>query len=91
MLFGADCQKILDDQETVANRIDMFPRTRKNGNMDARHKFCTGKGKDVLPFNSCHVETVCLLSNRKQKPDSYVKLSLNMEDYYRIKDAEKEQ
>ncbi len=35
------------------------------------------------------VETVCLLSNRKRKPDSYVKLSLNMEDYYRIMDAEK--
>ncbi len=38
-----------------------------------------------------HVETVCLLSNRKCKPDSYVKLSLDMEDYYRIKDAEKEE
>ena len=34
-------------------------------------------------------ETVCLLSNRK--PDSYVHLNLKMEDYYRIKDAEKEQ
>ena len=38
---------------------------------------------------SVHVETVCLLSNRK--PDSYVHLNLKMEDYYRIKDAEKEQ
>lgn len=37
-----------------------------------------------------HVETVCLLSNRKSKPDTYIKLSLDMEDYYRIKDAEKE-
>ena len=37
-----------------------------------------------------HVECVTLLqkSNRKCKPDSYVKLSLDMEDYYRIKDAE---
>ena len=34
-------------------------------------------------------ETVCLLSNRK--PDSYVHLNLKMEDYYRIKDAQKEQ
>lgn len=36
------------------------------------------------------VETVALLqkSNRKLRPDSYVKLSLDMEDYYRIKDAE---
>ena len=37
-----------------------------------------------------HTETVCLLSNRKLKPDTYIKLSLDMEDYYRIKDAEKE-
>lgn len=36
-----------------------------------------------------HVETVCLLSNRKCKPDSYVKLSLDMKDYYQIKDQKK--
>ena len=40
--------------------------------------------------DSSSVETVCLLSNRKLKPDTYIKLSLDMEDYYRIKDAEKE-
>lgn len=39
--------------------------------------------------STVHVETVCLLSNRK--PDSYVHLNLKMEDYYRIKDAQKEQ
>ena len=36
-----------------------------------------------------HVETVCLLSNRKT--DTTVKLSVDMDDYYRIingKDAE---
>jgi len=38
---------------------------------------------------STHVETVCLLSNRKSKPDSYVDLSINMEDYHRIKNEEK--
>ena len=43
---------------------------------------------DMFP-QTAHVETVCLLSNRK--PDSYVHLNLKMEDYYRIKDAEKEQ
>ena len=42
--------------------------------------------------HSVHVECVTLLqkSDRKCKPDSYVKLSLDMEDYYRIKDAEGE-
>lgn len=38
--------------------------------------------------NTVHVETVCLLSNRKRKPDTYVKLSLDAEDYYRFRDAE---
>lgn len=38
--------------------------------------------------NTVHVETVCLLSNRKLKPDTYVKLSLDAEDYYRFRDAE---
>ena len=44
---------------------------------------------DVLSILSSHVETVCLLSNRKSKPDSYVDLSINMEDYHRIKNEEK--
>ena len=39
--------------------------------------------------NGEHVETVCLLSNRKSKPDTHVKLSLSMEDYYRIKEEGK--
>lgn len=39
--------------------------------------------------NETTVETVCLLSNRKSKPDSYVDLSINMEDYHRIKNEEK--
>ncbi len=43
---------------------------------------------DMFPM-TVHVETVCLLSNRKSKPDSYVDLSINMEDYHRIKNEEK--
>ena len=34
---------------------------------------------------STHVETVCLLG--KRKPDATVKLSVDMDDYYRIKDG----
>ena len=36
-----------------------------------------------------HVETVCLLG--KRKPDTTVKLSVDMEDYYRIKDGKDEE
>lgn len=34
-------------------------------------------------------ETVCLLSNRK--PDTKVRIDVDLEDYYRIKDAKKNQ
>ena len=57
--------------------VPCYERTPKNGWFDIHSVFAT------------HVETVCLLSNRK--PDSYVHLNLKMEDYYRIKDAQKEQ
>ncbi len=46
------------------------------------------KGYDVDLFcNTRHVETVCLLSNRK--PDARVKIDVDLEDYYRIKDEQK--
>ena len=44
---------------------------------------------DLFP-GTYHCETVCLLSNRKSKPDTHVDLTLDMEDYYRIKDQEKQ-
>ena len=43
---------------------------------------------DMFP-QTVHVETVCLLSNRK--PDTKVRIDVDLEDYYRIKDAEKNQ
>lgn len=36
-----------------------------------------------------HVETVCRLSNRK--PDTKVRIDVDLEDYYRIKDSKKKQ
>lgn len=36
---------------------------------------------------STHVETVCLLG--KRKPDTTVKIGIDMEDYRRIRDEEK--
>lgn len=43
---------------------------------------------DQFPWTA-NTEVVCLLSNQKSKPDSYVDLSINMEDYHRIKNEEK--
>ncbi|MDO5133617.1 MAG: 23S rRNA (uracil(1939)-C(5))-methyltransferase RlmD [Eubacteriales bacterium] len=39
--------------------------------------------------HTVHVEVVCQLSNHRRRPDSYVKLEVDAEDYYRIKDSEK--
>ena len=55
---------------------------------DAGYRLIKAVAVDQFPWTN-NVETVCLLSNRK--PDSYVHLNLKMEDYYRIKDAQKEQ
>lgn len=43
---------------------------------------------DMFPFTE-KIETVCLLGNRKSKPDSCVDLGINMEDYHRINIEEK--
>lgn len=45
-------------------------------------------GVDMFPF-TVNIETVCLLSNRK--PDTKVRIDVDLEDYYRIKDAKKNQ
>ena len=73
-------------QTKCSRYIPPYDREDKNsgGSIRTNHP-----ANDVLSVLSCHVETVCLLSNRK--PDSYVHLNLKMEDYYRIKDAQKEQ
>ena len=39
--------------------------------------------------NNEHAEIVCLFSNRK--PDTKVRIDVDLEDYYRIKDAKKNQ
>ena len=53
------------------------------------HQAVTGLGKYVPQGLPTHVETVCLLSNRK--PDTKVRIDVDLEDYYRIKDAKKNQ
>ena len=54
------------------------------------------RGYEVRRVRTCdmfahggHVETVCLLSNRK--PDTKVRIDVDLEDYYRIKDSKKNQ
>lgn len=36
-----------------------------------------------------HVETVVLLGNQKTKPDSHIKLSVDMDEFNKVKNGEK--
>ena len=56
----------------------------RKGGYQVRRACCV----DMFP-HTANIETVCLLSNRKSKPDTHVKLSLSMDDYYRIKEEGK--
>lgn len=69
------------DPATLARDVKYL---RENG-----YEVRKAKAVDQFP-HTVHVETVCLLSNRKSKPDTHVDLTLDMEDYYRIKDQEKQ-
>ena len=59
--------------ETLARDLKVFQR------LGYRAK--TAQAVDMFPWSG-HVETVCLLG--KRKPDTTVKLSVDMDDYYRI-------
>lgn len=42
------------------------------------------QAQDINSNQTFHVETCCLLS--RKKPDGYVHLTLDMKDYYRVKE-----
>ena len=51
----------------------------------------TSKGDfDIHNVHSCHVECVCLLDKNSSKPKDCVEISVDAEDYYRIKSSEKD-
>lgn len=45
---------------------------------------------DIHTDVSRHVECVCLLNNKNAKLKEYVEIGVDVEDYYRIKDSEKQ-
>lgn len=77
-------------------RIELFPEKQKDGNWIRNIVFNFpipvngGEVKELPLKTGTTVESIALLqkSNRKLKPDTHVRLSLDMEDYYRIMDAE---
>ena len=91
-LSDVDKKKFMN---TFVERIEIYEEKQTSGQVLKKIRFrfpiyFNGEEIDEISWdNDATVETVCLLSNRK--PDSYVHLNLKMKDYYRIKDAQKEQ
>ena len=84
-----------DFMRSFIERIDIYPEKPENGCWIRNIVFnfpmpVNGKEITALPLESeATVETVCLLSNRK--PDTKVRIDVDLEDYYRIKDSKKNQ
>ena len=53
------------------------------------HQAVMRLGKYVPQGLPTHVETVVLLGNQKTKPDSHIKLSVDMDEFNRVKNGEK--
>ena len=60
----------------LRNYTDLFPQT--------------SRAADIKTDVSSHVETVVLLSNNFSKAKDYVKIGIDAEDYFRIKNSGKE-
>ena len=82
--------------EALIQEIQIYPERQPNGqwlkSITFRLPIIDGEMK--IPVNdgldkNVHVEVVCQLSNHRKRSDSYVKLEVEAEDYYRIKDSEK--
>ena len=96
--FHKICQVIVD----MFAITPIYSKTPQNGQKTARYVLSHGQTakialryvrtdsrvlRDINIVFSCNVETVCLLGNhRLPKPDATVKIGIDMEDYYRIRD-----
>ena len=80
---------------SFVERVDIYEDEQPNGRFLKHIKFkfpVFFDGEEIQELswdNETTVETVCLLSNRK--PDTKVRIDVDLEDYYRIKDAKKNQ
>ncbi len=78
--------------ETLISEIQIYEDRQSNGQWLKSIKFrlpIIEEDMNLSLEDDKHVETVCLLSNRK--PDARVKIDVDLEDYYRIKDSKKNQ
>jgi len=100
LYFDKAYDKLSDNEkrvilENLIEAVHIYPERQPNGQILKRIDFkfpISYNGEEVGALcwdKDGHVETVCLLSNRK--PDTKVRIDVDLEDYYRIKDAKKNQ
>lgn len=78
--------------ESLISEIQIYPERQPNGQWLKSIKFklpIIEEDMNISLDNDSQAETVCLLSNRK--PDTKVRVDVDLEDYYRIKDEKKNQ
>ena len=90
------CDKVLLDTVITVNPQKIVYISWKPSTLARDLKYLNARGytaEEITPVDmfpaTTHVETIALLKKSSRKPDTYVKLSLDAEDYYRFKDAEK--
>lgn len=78
--------------------FDLFPRTHKGKNrcvLRKKHALINSREpllkSDINLEQSSHVETVVLLGKITDGPKDYVKIGLDVEDYYKIKNVHNKQ
>ena len=77
---------------TFIESIELYPEKKDNGRIISTIElrfpvyYDGQEGNEIRMPDKNTVETVCLLGRRK--PDDTIKVSVNMDDYYQIRDAE---
>ena len=91
------------DETLLATMVQMEPERIVYVSCDSATlardlKYLCGNGYEIKKCVGCdmfpqgvHVETVVLMGKTVTRSKSHVDLGLDVEDYYKIKDAEKEQ
>ena len=73
-------------------KVEIYEEEQENGQWLKSIEFklpIISKDMKISLDNGSHVETVCLLGKNVTRSKSYVDLGLDAEDYYIIKDSEK--
>ena len=98
LVFFDKLYENMNDQEkrqfisSLIDEIQIHDQQQLNGQWLKSIRFklpVIDENLDLGLDNGTQNETVCLLSNRK--PDTKVRIDVDLEDYYRIKDAKKNQ